>query len=221
VSSTGVPAAGERTVWLRLAGFVVVLLVGLAVLVLVPVEIGTLRAEVARAGAWGWALFVVLYVVATLLLLPKNVLSAAAGLAFGPVLGTGLVWISAVLGASAAFWIGRALGRDGVARLAGRSMDRLDRWVERRGGWAVLVARLVPVLPFTAVNYASGLTVVGFGPYLLATAVGILPGTVAYVAIGAYGSDPGSWPFLAAVAALVLLGAAGLLWRLLTGRRRA
>ncbi len=92
-------------------------------------------------------------------------------------------------------------------------MGRLDRWVERRGVWAVLVARLVPVLPFTAVNYASGLTAIGFWPYLLATAVGILPGTVAYVAIGAYGSEPGSWPFVVAVGALALLAAGGVVWR--------
>ena len=200
-------------VWLRLTGFVVVAAVGVLALVLVPLDTETVRTEVAAAGAWGWLAFVAGYAVATLVLLPKNVLSVAAGLVFGPVLGTGLVWSAAVLGAVVAFWLGRALGRDGVARLAGPAMGRLDRWVERRGAWAVLVARLVPVLPFTAVNYASGLTAIGFRPYLLATSVGILPGTVAYVAIGAYGSEPGSWPFVVAVAALLLLAAGGVVWR--------
>lgn len=215
-----VPAEG-RSVWLRLAGFVLVLAVGGAVVLLVPADSGPLREQVARAGAWGWVLFVAAYVVATLLLLPKNVLSVVAGLTYGAALGTALVWVGAVLGASLAFWIGRALGRDGVARLAGPAMSRLDAWVARRGGLAVLVARLVPVLPFTAVNYASGLTVVGFVPYLLATAVGILPGTVAYVVIGAYGSDPGSWPFVAALSGLVLLACGGLVWRYRVSRHRA
>jgi uncharacterized membrane protein YdjX (TVP38/TMEM64 family) len=211
--TTPATASGPRWVWLRLAGFVVVAVLGTAALATSPLDTATVRAEVVGAGAWGWLVFVGAYVVATLVLLPKNVLSVAAGLVFGPALGTALVWCAAVLGAVAAFWLGRALGRDGVARLAGSAMTRLDRWVEHQGVWAVLVARLVPVLPFTAVNYAAGLTAIGFWPYLLATAVGILPGTVAYVAIGAYGSEPGSWPFVIAVGALVLLAAGGAVWR--------
>lgn len=58
-------------------------------------------------------------------------------------------------------------------------------------------------------NYGSGLTAVRFPAYLLATAVGIVPGTVAYVSVGAYGSDPTSWPFLTATGVLLLLSAGG------------
>ncbi|MDQ3453171.1 MAG: VTT domain-containing protein, partial [Actinomycetota bacterium] len=64
---------------------------------------------------------------------------------------------------------------------------------------------LVPVLPFTAINYAAGLTAVRLRDYALGTALGIIPGTVAFVALGAYGSTPGSWPFVVAVVALVAL----------------
>jgi uncharacterized membrane protein YdjX (TVP38/TMEM64 family) len=161
--------------------------------------------------------FVAAYAAITLLLVPKNVLSAAAGLVFGLTTGSLLVWTGAVLGAAAAFWLGRALGREGVERLAGRPLARLDALVERRGAIAVLVARLVPVVPFTLVNYGSGVTVVGFGRYLVATAVGIVPGTVAYVAVGAYGTEPGTWPFLLAVAVLVALGVGGVV----AARRRS
>lgn len=206
----GADADPPRHPWVRLAALVALLAVGLGVLVLVPVDVRTAREAVAGAGAWAQAAFVAGYVVATLLLLPKNVLSAAAGLLFGAAAGVALVWVGAVLGASAAFWVGRALGRDGVRRLVGRHMARLDGLVERHGVLAVLVARLVPVIPFTAVNYGSGLTAVRFVPYLLATAAGILPGTIAYVVLGAYGADPGSWPFLASAGTLALLAAAGL-----------
>lgn len=199
-----------RHAWLRLAVLAVLLGLGLIVLVLVPVDVRTARAAIAGAGGWAQVALVAGYVVATLLLLPKNVLSVAAGLLFGAAAGVALVWVGAVLGASAAFWVGRALGRDGVRRLVGRQMARLDGLVERHGVLAVLVARLVPVVPFTVVNYGSGLTAVRFVPYLLATAVGILPGTIAYVVLGAYGDDPGSWPFLASVGTLALLAAAGL-----------
>lgn len=202
-------APPARHPWLRLAGLVVLLVVGVAITLTVPVDVRTVREAVSGAGAWAEVAFVAGYAAATLLVLPKNVLSVAAGVVFGTRTGVLLVWSAALLGASAAFWVGRALGRDGVHRLLGRHLDRLDRLVERRGGLAVLVARLVPVVPFTAVNYGSGITAVGFGPYLLATAVGILPGTVAYVVLGAHGSDPGSWPFLASLAALGLLAVVG------------
>lgn len=201
------------TVWARLAALVALLLVGVAVLVLVPLpSVVELRAYVAAAGMWAPVVFVAGYVVATLLVLPKNVLSAAAGLVFGLAGGVALVWVGAMLGASAAFWLGRLLGRDGVARLTGRHLARLDDLVLRHGTLAVLVARLIPVVPFTAVNYGSGLTAVRFGPYLLATGVGILPGTVAYVAVGAYGAEPGGWQFLSAAGALLALSVGGAWW---------
>lgn len=206
-----------QQVWLRLGLFLLLLLSGAAVLLLVPVDADRVRAAVDDAGAWAWLAFVVGYVMATLLPLPKNLLSAMAGVVFGAASGTVLVWVAAVLGASTGFWLGRLLGRDGVRRLVGRHLDRLDRLVEHRGAVAVLVARLVPVVPFTAVNYGSGLTAVRFWPYLLATGVGILPGTVAYVVLGAYGAEPGSWPFLASVGALAVLAGAGLV---LARRRR-
>lgn len=197
-------------IWGRLAALVLLLLTGAAILLFVPLPAPEeLQLRVSSAGTWAPVLFGVLYVVATLLLLPKNLLSAAAGLAFGLAPGVAVVWVAAVLGASASFWLGRRLGRDGVARLTGRHLVRLDEMVRRHGTLAVLIARLIPVVPFTAVNYGSGLTAVGFRAYLLATAVGIVPGTVAYVAVGAYGTEPGGWRFISAAGALLLLTVGG------------
>lgn len=185
------------------------LAVGGAILAFVPLPTADeVRAWATTGGAWVPLTFIGGYAVATLLLLPKNVLSAAAGLAFGLTMGTALVWLAAMIGA-AAFWLGRVLGRDGVRRLAGVHLERLDALVIKHGVVAILLARLVPLVPFTAVNYGSGLTAVRFPAYLLATAVGILPGTVAYVAVGAYGADPGNWPFLVAAGALVALSLLG------------
>lgn len=201
---------GGTGTWVRLSVLVLLLLGGVATLVLVPLPAAAeVQAWAARGGAWVPAVFIGGYAIATLLLLPKNVLSAAAGFAFGLPVGVALVWVAAMLGASASFWLGRRLGRDGVERLAGRHLARLDALVLRHGVLAILAARLIPVVPFTAVNYGSGLTAVGFPAYLLATAVGILPGTVAYVAVGAYGTDPGSRPFLLATGALLALTLGG------------
>ncbi len=193
----------------------------LAVATVVAVVVGLpeperLRAGVVAAGPAGPAVFVGLYAAATLAPVPKTVLSAAAGLLFGLVEGVLLVWVAALSGAVIAFALGRALGRGAVERLTGARMARVDALLGRRGLAAVLGLRLVPVLPFTAVNYGAGLTAVRPRDYVIGTALGILPGTVAYVALGAYGTSPGSWPFVAAVVALVVLAAGGAV-----GSRRA
>ncbi|HUX69926.1 MAG TPA: TVP38/TMEM64 family protein [Cellulomonadaceae bacterium] len=196
--------------WFRLAVLVVLLALGGVILLVVPMpDIQELQRWAAGSGVWLPAVFVAGYAAATLLLLPKNVLSMAAGLVFGLGSGVVLVWFAAMLGASGAFWLGRRLGREGVTRIAGRHLDRLDNLVRRHGVLAVLVARLVPVVPFTAVNYGSGLTAVAFPAYLAATAVGILPGTVAYVAVGAYGTRPNGWQLWVAAGALLALSVGG------------
>ena len=101
------------------------------------------------------------------------------------------------------------LGRDAVQHFTGTRLQTLDRCLARRGFWAVLAARLVPVVPFNALNYLCGLTGVRPSRYALATILGILPGTTAYVAVGAYGHQPGSLPFLTAIGALIALSVVG------------
>jgi uncharacterized membrane protein YdjX (TVP38/TMEM64 family) len=196
---------------------VFVLLLGAAAVAAATVgvpDLDQLRTDVADAGpVW----FALVYAVATLAPLPKNMLSVAAGLVFGLVAGVVLVLVAAVLGATVAFGLGRVLGREAVERFTGARVARIDAAVRRRGLIAVIGLRLVPVLPFTAINYAAGLTAVRVRDYLLGTAVGIVPGTVAYVALGAYGSTPGEWPFIVAVVLLVALSAGG---AVLVRRRR-
>ena len=151
------------------------------------------------------AAFVLLYAGLTVLPLPRNVLSVAAGLLFGLVPGVLLAVPGAVLGAVAGFGLGRLLGREAVERFGGARVARVDALLTRRGIAAVVVARLVPVVPFTGVNYAAGLTAVRFRDFVVGTAIGVVPGTAAYAALGAYGTSPTSWPFLAAAAVLLAL----------------
>lgn len=128
---------------------------------------------------------------------------------FGLAAGIAIVLVAAVLGAIVAFGLGRTLGRDAVQRFTGTRVARVDALLRRRGILAVIGLRLVPVVPFTAVNYAAGLTSVGVRDYVLGTAVGIVPGTVAYVALGVYGTEPDQWPFVAAVIVLLALSIGG------------
>ena len=206
----GVPKPGVRGLWLR--GGLLVLIVGAAIIAAAVVglpDVAALQADIAAAGPAAPVVFVLVYAAVTLAPVPKNVLSAVAGLLFGLAAGIALVFVAAMLGALTAFWLGRVLGRGAVERLTGARVARVDKLLARRGVMAVIGVRLIPVLPFTAINYTAGLTAVRRRDYVIGTAVGIVPGTVAYVTLGTYGSEPGSWPFAISAAVLGLLTAAG------------
>jgi len=127
----------------------------------------------------------------------------------------------ATAGATAAFLIGRRLGRDDLQAIAGRHLGRLDSLLERQGFLAVLYLRLIPVVPFNALNYAAGVTGVRLRDYVAATAIGIIPGTYAYAALGSTIDRPSSPQFWAAVALLVVLAVGAPLVGRWLSRRRA
>lgn len=108
---------------------------------------------------------------------PPTAVNLAAGAVFGLARGLPIVVLGATLGAIAAFYLGPVLGRDVVQHFTGARLQTLDRYLTLRGFWALLAARLVPIVPFNALNYLSGLTAVRASSYLLATILGILPGT--------------------------------------------
>lgn len=187
------------------------LLVGLVVAGIALVAAGELptadevRAWVVRAGWAGPVLYALLYAALSLTPTPASLLAVGAGVLFGLPVGLAVVMGGALAGASAGFSLARLLGRGTVLRFAGERVARLDLLLQRRGLLAVAAARLVPLVPFTTLNYVCGLTAVRFRPYLLGTAAGILPSSVAFVTIGAYGADPSSVPFLLAVGGIVVL----------------
>ena len=138
-----------------------------------------------------------------LALVPRSVLAAGAGLAFGPVLGATYVLAGAALGALAAFAAGRWLGRDFImmrSRLAAA-----DAWLASRGAIGVVVVRILPVAPFGLVSYAYGTTGISVRAYLIGTAVGAAPSTAVYATLGASALNPGSPAFAASLAAAVAL----------------
>jgi len=117
---------------------------------------------------------------------PGTVLSLAAGFLFGVWKGYLCVAAGSVAGASAAFWIGRTVGRDWVRRKV-ESYPRfsaVDRAVAQNGFKMVLLTRLSPVFPFNLQNFAYGITGVRFRDYVLASWIGMIPGTVMIVYVG-------------------------------------
>lgn len=193
----------------RLTGLAILVVIAVVLAVLIDVPSVTTPREYAGTGFAGALEFALVYAVLSLLPLPATVFTLAAGAVFGLARGLPIVVLGATLGATAAFYLGRVLGRDAVQHFTGARLQTLDRYLTRRGFRAVLAARLVPVVPFTGLNYLSGPTGVRASNYLLASVIGILPGTTAYVAAGAYGNQPGSLPFLTAVSALLLLTVVG------------
>lgn len=124
--------------------------------------------------------FVTVYTAAAALALPGSALTLAGGALYGLWPGLLLNWAGAVLGATLAFLLARRLGRDFVARrLKGRAAA-LDEGAGRHGFRAILFLRLVPLVPFNALNYGAGLSAVRARDYVAASAIGMLPGAFAY-----------------------------------------
>jgi uncharacterized membrane protein YdjX (TVP38/TMEM64 family) len=192
--------------YLKLLTLVGILVVGIVVVRLTPLGayltldglvdgLGVLRSSV-----WAPVAFVVIYATATAVALPGSILTIAGGAVFGFWGGALLNTIGANIGANLAFVLARSLGREGLASLSDRLIgwfarvfgrDRAERLIEARvakmseataqyGFFGLLVLRLVPLVPFNALNFGSGFTKLRWRDYALATVIGILPGTLVY-----------------------------------------
>lgn len=128
------------------------------------------------AGLWGPLIFMLLYATGICLFIPGTLLTTLGAAIFGPYWGFLYVWIGAMVGASAAFWIGRTLAREFTSSHIGDRVRKYDDAIERNGFGTVLYLRLL-YFPFTAMNFGMGLTKVRFRDYLLGTGLGILVGT--------------------------------------------
>ena len=136
-----------------------------------------------RGNPWSPVIFVAVYATATALAVPGAILTLAGGAVFGFWWGTLYNSIAANIGANAAFVIARSLGRDAVRRLIGKDskvLNKLDGIVARHGFRGLLTLRLIPLVPFNALNFGSGLMPLKWRTYAIATLVGILPGTAIY-----------------------------------------
>ncbi len=174
--------------WIGLAIVIIALLIGVRVL---PVTDWLTRFNdwVAHLGVWGVLLFILVYIVATVLFFPASILTIGAGFIFGVPLGTVIVSIAATAGATLAFLIARYLARDQIEHKVADNprFKRIDRAIGERGAKLVFLLRLSPLVPFNFSNYFYGLTSVKFWPYVLASWIGMLPGTLLYVYLGAAG----------------------------------
>jgi uncharacterized membrane protein YdjX (TVP38/TMEM64 family) len=142
-----------------------------------------------QMGVAGIFIFIGVYALATVLLAPGAILTIGAGFAFGLWKGFLAVSAGATLGASLAFLVARFIARDKVEAIAkgNEKFRKIDNAIGKQGAKLVFLLRLSPVIPFNLSNYFYGLTGVKFWPYVLASWVGMMPGTLLYVYIGTVG----------------------------------
>jgi uncharacterized membrane protein YdjX (TVP38/TMEM64 family) len=144
-------------------------------------------AETVRSfGLWAPAISLLLMLFQSVIApLPGSIVAAANGVIFGVWWGTLLSWSGGMLGATASYWLARLLGQGVVARWFGAErVERLRRIGAAQSFWVVLIARLTPLVSFDLISYLAGLSGLGFGRFMLATAIGMLPGTFAWTALG-------------------------------------
>lgn len=223
-------ARALRSPWSRL-GLLVVLLAAAVTTVLAchPERLLTEGMHARTPGAFSLLLFAIAYGLCTAAFVPRPVISLAAGTLYGTQAGTAVALVGTVLGSAASFGLGRLLGQAALRPLLrGRWLAAADRQLSRHGFRSMLALRLFPGVPFAAANYCAAVTRMGWAPFLLATALGSAPNTLAYVIAGSHASSPTSPAFVAAMAFLAVTGLAAVVvaWRkrgrtLLPHRQRA
>jgi uncharacterized membrane protein YdjX (TVP38/TMEM64 family) len=203
--------------WSRLSLLVVLLVAaGSTVLLFEPQRLLADGWPPELGGAAAALVFAVAYGLCAVAFVPRPLLNLAAGALFGSQLGLGAALAGTVLGAGISFTLGRVLGQDALRPLLrGRLLQGADGQLSRHGFRSMLAIRLFPGVPFAAANYCAAVSRMGYLPFLLATALGSIPNTAAYVVAGARASTPTSPAFLIAMAVIAIPALVGAVvaWR--------
>jgi uncharacterized membrane protein YdjX (TVP38/TMEM64 family) len=146
-------------------------------------NIEELQQWIQSLGIWGPIAFFAIYLGAVIATIPGTVFGVIAGALFGSVIGVVLISVASTVGASLTFLIARYFARDIVTRwlLKNKTMKRLDQLTEDHGVFIVGLTRLIPLFPFTLLNYGFGLTKVSFKTYVFWSWLCMLPGIIIVV----------------------------------------
>ncbi|MBE9124685.1 MULTISPECIES: TVP38/TMEM64 family protein [unclassified Coleofasciculus] len=157
---------------------------GIGVYLLGGIDQEQLQVWLKQAGIWAPIIYIVLYTVGTILILPSTPLNLSGGAIFGAGWGTLWTSIAAVIAAIVAFAFTRTVGREVMARkLAGR-WEAIDAEMRQGGLFYMFAIRLLPIIPYGIVNFAAGLTSIRFRDYLVGTLLGTVPGILPFVMMG-------------------------------------
>ena len=192
--------------------------IGLVIAYRHQIDAASIERWVAEFGAWGPIIFMAAFAAATTLALPGLIFTLAGGALFGPYWGPFLSVTGATIGSTVAFLIARYVAADWVAQRLGERLARLIEGVEAEGWRFVAFVRLVPLIPFNALNYALGLTRIRLSHYVLATYVCMIPAGIAYSYVGYAGREAlagGESSIQAGIIALALIAAVAFVPRLI------
>ena len=128
--------------------------------------------------------FIALYAVLTVFMLPASILTVASGFLFGTLIGAPAVVLGATIGACALFIAAKTSLQDTLKGVAGPFIEKMEKEYNESPFSYLFTLRLIPVFPFAVANIAPALLGAKFKDYLITTAIGIIPGTVAYSLIG-------------------------------------
>ncbi len=175
--------------------------------ILSQADIKGMRIYIKGFGVWGPLVSMGLMVLQALAApLPAFVITFANAWIFGWVRGAIYSWTGAMIGASICFWIVKAYGRPIVEKLVGKkSLEMSDRFFDQYGRYSIVIARLIPVVPFDIISYAAGITQMSFWGFFWATGIGQLPATIIYSWLGENMSPTAKYAFWAVCGFLVLL----------------
>ncbi len=169
-----------------------------------------LQAALQGLGSWAAAGYVGLFTLLPAFFFPVAVLALAGGLLFGLWWGSIYTFLGAILNCTLMFFLARYVGRNRVEQLIQKKLR--PAWQQRlqnlnsSGGFLLLVIlRLIPAVPYNLINYAFGLSAMSYPTYILASAIGIIPGTLAFINIGDKALDVTSPDFWIAIGLLLLL----------------
>jgi len=165
-------------------------------------------------GPWALIIFILLYALNTVTLLPPiGIMSLSAGAILGPLYGTVGVMAGSFLGTTITFFIARKVGGSFVQKMIkGKAKEFQDK-LDKNGFKVILLIRLLPVLPWEVVNYASGLSKIKYRDYIIATLIGIFPAVLIQVYFSHSAAnfdikDPKVW--IAIIAFILLLTIPGI-----------
>jgi uncharacterized membrane protein YdjX (TVP38/TMEM64 family) len=171
------------------------------------------KVEVLRWGIWGPVIYMLLYAVGPSFLVPGAVMTIAGGLAFGTLWGSIYSVLGADAGALIAFAAGRFLGRSFVQRVVGVRFEKLLAHIGHHGFQIIFYLRLVPLIPYNALNLLAGASPITFRDYFWASMIGMIPGTILFAFLGDALWHPTSPRFVLALALIAVCFAGGELAR--------
>jgi len=168
-----------------------------------------------RIKAWvdkfGWFGPVVLVLAMTLqmflLVIPTIALMVVSVLAYGPVMGSVIIFIAVFVASSVGYFIGRYFGPVIVEKLIGHKTEKkISDFIEDYGFWAVIVTRLNPFLSNDAISFVAGILKMGYWKFIGATLLGIAPLTLFIAVIGNSTDQLKSGLLWGSVVSLILFG---------------